>query len=502
MSPFTLVFALALAPPAAHSDTVRAGVEYQVIENFGASDCWSMQMVGGWSAPNRDRVADLLFSLDRGIGLSCWRFNVGGGINPKITNRWRTAETFETAEGKYDWSRQANERWFLQAAKTRGVPQFLAFVNSPPGRMTRNGLTFCTKGDGTTNLKDGYEGQFARYLADVLQHFKDAERVNFDYVSPVNEPQWDWDGHSQEGNRYSNQDIKRVTTALASELKSRGLKTAIALVESGSLPDMWQDSPGLTKTYGAKYGDYLNALAGDPAIAPLLDHRIGYHSYGSDRLDTQLLQRRQQLMEKMTQFPGWKLWQTEYCVMAGPEGKGGNGRDLTMKTALDVARLMHLDLTVAGVSAWQWWTSFSPEDYKDGLIYTNWKKPGDPETIYPARLLWAFGNYSRFVRPGMKRVQLAGDGHDIRGLMGSAYKDEPGKKIVAVYVNVSETVQPVSINFDLGNRAWSLKNVTPYITSARDGDELKAYPAVSKLEGFEIPPRSVVTLVAQFTAKN
>ena len=136
-----------------HHDLIRLDSEYQTIEAFSASDCWSMQKLGTWSLPNRNRVADLLFSQTGGIGLSCWRFNIGGGITDKINNPWRTAETFEIAEGKYDWTRQAPERWFLGAAKARGVPQFLAFVNSPPGRMTRTGITYGQRGTDTTNLK-------------------------------------------------------------------------------------------------------------------------------------------------------------------------------------------------------------------------------------------------------------------------------------------------------------------------------------------------------------
>lgn len=494
---------LAAAQPATpvqhHSDVIKAGVEYQSIENFGASDCWSMQKLGGWSLTNRERVADLLFSREKGAGLSCWRFNIGGGTNPQITHPWRAAENFETGEGKYDWSRQAGERWFLQAAKARGVPQFLAFVNSPPGRMTRNGLTFGSPGGPTTNLKDGYEGQFARYLADILQHFRDsAEGIDFNYVSPVNEPQWEWFGHSQEGSRYSNDDIKRVTRALAAELKQRGLTTEIALVESGTLPDMWQANERMSRLYGARYGNYIDDLAGDKSVGPLMSGRIGYHAYQSDRLDTQLVQRRQRLAEQMKKYPGWKLWQTEYCVMEGAEGKGGGGRDLTMQTAIDVARLIHADLTVANASAWQWWTAFSPEDYKDGLIYTDWKKPGDRETIYPARLLWALGNYSRFVRPGMKRVELSGQGHDLRGLLGSAYKDEAAKTIVAVYVNASSEPQRLTLNFEPGKRGWILRDVTPYVTSDREGDELRQAAAMRTVRDYELPARSVVTLVARF----
>ncbi len=59
-------------------DTVLLHEERQIIDNFAASDCWSIQRRGGWSLLNRNRVADLLFSQTDGIGLSCWRFNIGG----------------------------------------------------------------------------------------------------------------------------------------------------------------------------------------------------------------------------------------------------------------------------------------------------------------------------------------------------------------------------------------------------------------------------------------
>jgi hypothetical protein len=34
-------------------------------------------------------------------------------------------------------------------------------------------------------------------------------------------------------------------------------------------------------------------------------------------------------------------------------------------------------------------------------VYADWQKPGGPESIYPARLLWALGSDSRFVHQGM-----------------------------------------------------------------------------------------------------
>lgn len=490
------------ADDAPDHDTVLLDEEHQIIDNFAASDAWSMQKVGGWSEPNRNRIADLLFSQTDGIGLSCWRFNIGGGFNSKITNPWRTAETFEVRPREYDWTRQRNEQWFLQAAKRRGVPQFLAFVNSPPARLTRNGLTFCDPDSGTSNLKTGAEREYAIYVADILEHFyrnpKDAEQLTFDYVSPVNEPQWDWSGHSQEGNRASNDDIKRIIHALRAELERRRLPAEIAALESGSLPDMWQPNRKASARWGAEYGNYIDAFLGDPSINGLLSGRIGYHSYGSDLISGPLVNNRIQLGKKMKNYPSWRLWQSEYCILVGSEGKGGNHRDLTMKSALDVARIIHLDLTLCGVSAWQWWTAVSPVDYKDGLIYTDWRKPGDPESIYPARLLWVLGNYSRFVRPGMQRVEVRGAKHDIRGLMASAFKDERRRRVVTVYINMGNASQPVTVTFTTASGPKRPASVMPYITSDRAGDELKQYPQLRARNTIEIPGKSVVTLVSDF----
>jgi O-Glycosyl hydrolase family 30 len=486
-----------------HHDLIRLDSEYQTIENFSASDCWSMQKLGTWSLPNRNRVADLLFSQTGGIGLSCWRFNIGGGITDQINNPWRTAETFEIAEGKYDWTRQSPERWFLGAAKARGVPQFLAFVNSPPGRMTRTGITYGQRGTDTTNLKPGFEGQFARYLVDILEHFRTnpdkMERIGFDYISPVNEPNVEWNGLSQEGCRASNEDCKAVLRALDAELKKRKCPTGIAGMEVSGLPPLYSLADRMSKTYNANYGNYLDEFLGDPGTAGMLNHRFSYHDYGSDLIKGQLVENRQTLRKKFDQYPGWKPWMSEYCVMTGSEGKGGGGRDLTMSTALDVARIIHLDLTLVGVTAWQWWTAVSGVNYKDGLIFTDWKKPGDAESIITSRLLWAIGNYSRFVRPGMRRVELEGKGHDIRGLMGSAYKDEKERRVVAVYINVESGPQTVQLDFDLGGRRWRPKSIALHITSDREGDELKEYPSPVAGAPIEIPARSVVTVTAQFT---
>ena len=480
---------------------VDLSVEYQTIDNFGASDCWSMQKIGAWSQASKDRVADLLFSRTEGIGLSCWRFNIGAGINTQtISNPWRTVETFETAKGQYDWTRQANERWFLGAAKQRGVPQFLAFVNSPTARMTSNGLTNCTDGQGTTNLGATSAGEFATYMTDVLKHFRDnpdvAQRIDFDYISPFNEPQWEWNGPgcNQEGNRADNATIKDVYNKLAAELTRQGVAATVAGVESGSLPAMvGQDAQYsfMMGKYSAAYGDYIQSFCTDAQMATAMGETICYHSYWSDDVGTELIQDRQALRQKMDAVaPDWKVWQSEYCVME-------SGRDLTMATALRVARVIHYDMTLVKASAWHWWTAVSPENYKDGLIYTDYRNPGDPETIYESKTLWTLGNFSRFVRPGMVRVFLGGCGGDPNGLLGSAYKDPNSGEFVIVYVNMSSAPSQALLTVQGLAADEYLTPVTPYITSYEPGDDLRPLPPVAPGGPLTIPGNSVVT----FTGK-
>ena len=480
---------------------VDFSAEEQVIDNFGASDCWSMQRLGTWSLENRNRIADLLFSSSKGIGLSCWRFNLGAGKNPDdITNPWRTVETFEVSEGVYDWSRQGAEQWFLAAAKARGVEQFVAFANSPPARMTRNGLTRCSDGPETTNLKDGYEGQFARYLADIAAHFRDhpdpALRIPFDWISPVNEPQWDWNGRNQEGNRAANKDIKAIVLALHGELLRQGLATKILVPESGHLHGMTgrEFLRGYQRT--ALYGNYINDFCGDPQINDKIGNVLCCHSYLSDVVTRLLVRHRQKMREAMDAYPEWKYWMTEYCIMQGARNEGGGGRDTGMRTALDVARVIHCDLTLCNASAWQWWTAVSPCDYKDGLIYTDYQKAGDPETIYPAKTLWALGNFSRFIRPGARRIEMEG-ADDVRRFMGSAFKNAGGDTLTLVFINMTKA--PVKVILDLQGLPEGRKVVsfTPHVTS--EEDDLRTCPMVSADSNYTVPGCSCVTLVGELT---
>jgi hypothetical protein len=179
-----------------------------------------------------------------------------------------------------------------------------------------------------------------------------------------------------------------------------------------------------------------------------------------------------------------EFWQSEYCILGDNAGEiNGNGVDLGMKTALYVAKVIHADLTLAQATSWSWWLAVSANDYKDGLIYTfNGTNKGENKgnqfdaDLHDSKTLWALGNYARFIRPGMKRIEAK---LNQANTYISGFKDD--MTMVFVIVNTGEGFQ-ITQNF---------KNAKTYTTSE---DQNLAYSDI-KNGGLLIPKSSVVTLI-------
>ncbi len=90
-----LVFTVVCASCAQRADInyrIVTGQPLQVMEHFGASDAWSMHVLGKWPEEKQKQIADWLFSTEndangkpKGIGLSLWRFNLGAGSTGRAT---------------------------------------------------------------------------------------------------------------------------------------------------------------------------------------------------------------------------------------------------------------------------------------------------------------------------------------------------------------------------------------------------------------------------------
>ncbi len=436
---------------------------YQQIDNFAASDAWSGQFTGNWPDTKRQAIADLLFSADtlpdgspKGIALSMWRFNIGAGSaaqgdNSGIKDEWRRTESFLDAHGQYHWNRQQGQLWWLKAARQRGVKQFLGFLNSPPVVFTSNGKAFAT--DGKCNLDTAHYHAYTQFIAQVIKGVQQRAGITFNYVSPVNEPQWDWSDGGQEGNPYNNEQIAGVVKSLSKALQAAHLPAKILITESGKIDYLLADGdkPGKGNQVNAFFQPGQATFVGN---LPQLSRTIATHSYFSTSPQSAAVAVRQQVADRVKAIGNLKVWQSEYCILGDNHGEiDGSKRDTGMAAALYVARVIHTDLTVANVSAWQWWLAISPYDYKDGLIYINNKKTDGH--YYDSKILWAFGNYSRFVRPGMKRIGVTLSG--ATDCMVSAYQQPGSKETVIVVVN------PGKATYECPLKAAS---IAAYVTSA------------------------------------
>jgi hypothetical protein len=151
---------------------------------------------------------------------------------------------------------------------------------------------------------------------------------------------------------------------------------------------------------------------------------------------------------------------------------------------------VHYDLAVGNAAAWQWWLAISPYDYKDGLVYID-KNKTDGQ-FYPSKMLWALGNYSRYLRPGAVRLdaQLADPASAGQPLV-SAYKSANGKQLITVVVNDHDTPATVQLALS-GGRLGAGKT---YVTSATA--DLQPGAAVPAGQPLRVAPRSVTTLVSE-----
>jgi hypothetical protein len=101
-------------------------------------------------------------------------------------------------------------------------------------------------------------------------------------------------------------------------------------------------------------------------------------------------------------------------------------------------------------------------------------------------MLWAFGNFSRFVRPGAQRIEADLAQEVSEKLSVSAYKDVKRKQTIVVLINHSS--EALAINLD-GIKAKK----TAYQTT----ENANLQPVkVNKLSNISIPARSVVTLLS------
>jgi len=520
---------------------VDPGLTYQTMRGFGASDCWMGNHVGKyWGEAEKSLMAQWYFSQEfdeagspLGAGLSNWRFNLGAGTeeqgdgsdigqNSVLTSvYYRRAESFlidsdPSAPESYDWSKAAGQQYFLEKAKEYGCESYVFFSNSPPVYFTTNGKGH-NKGGGSTgnaNLRTDSYGDFAVYMAEVLKHFEeqDAEKgyeTDFTYwISPVNEPQWDWTGTGQEGTPWTNTQIAQLTRELDSAIAERGLSAKIMLPETADYSYITgQNSTRGYQLYQLFNPASANYVGGLPSVAQL----IGAHSYWNYSTDANLRATRLAVGNAIAEYPGMEFFQTEWSLLQqSGEGIPAWASTGYLDVALFEAKLMYGDIVYANASSWAFWTAMDMEcgsvdrynlvglapgktDYEPVISLTT--SVDSPGAVKAQKTLWALGNYSLFVRPGYRRIDMPGL-DNLLGLMGSAYLSPDGSRIVTVFVNMSASEEFKLCPVFLDGREET--QIRGFVTDETRDLALDFTRSPGKGRSFTVPPRSIYTVVYDF----
>lgn len=190
---------------------------------------------------------------------------------------------------------------------------------------------------------------------------------------------------------------------------------------------------------------------------------------------------------------GKQVWATEWNFQGDiPEGTA------SMANGLAAAQRVHDDLVTGEVSTWVWFIPWGCPAGTYGATQ-NWTDnfglfAGYPDTSIntDTKRAWCFGNFSRFIRPGYRRVACTGAP---AGVHASAYTGPYGDRVI-VAINTNGTPTAIDVN-GLGTAT----RVTPSITDATRN--LVAQSNVSVVGGafsYSLPASSVVTFASPFSA--
>jgi O-glycosyl hydrolase len=382
----------------------------QTVEGFGASGAWWPIDLANFPEAVQREVGQMLFS-SRGIELSGYRYNIGGG-GVGVTAPDRAPKQYPA---------DAAGLTFLRFASSAHVPELTGFVNSAPPRFTTNGKS-CGG-----NLKPGMEDAYAQYLAGVVRGLHDRDHLTLQFVSPMNEPDDSFPDCGQEGMRVPVSQRAAVVVALGRELAAHAPWAKVIADETTADAILADEAPKWLAAPGAPH--VLAAIA--------------HHTYD---FPTDALRK---LLPPISKRFGVPTWMTEICCYKGSGGVAssfGAQFDPTMTQGFWLADQIYADLTVAGDTAWYWWTALSPvlgcdpkadpgcptrvntKGFNDGLLYYDQNGPaGGVTKIFTTKRFFVLGQFSRYVRPGAVR-------HDVlalpAGLHAMAFADGKGWTIV------------------------------------------------------------------------
>jgi O-glycosyl hydrolase len=444
---------------------------YQQITDFGASACWWATGMGHMEQV--DQYLDVLYG-EKGLGLNVLRINVGGSVKADLSDTCthgglhRCPPSPLDEAGNFDVKRDAgNWRVAEKAAKLSAITDFTIFMNSPPTTMTKNGKTFSDRpaeeGQFVSNLREDCYEAYAKYVVDCVEGYIE-NGVPVTYVSPINEPQWQWDDRNhQEGCHYTPEEVVRMCRLVIRELNARAASNPKLAGVKLSMPEtaQWYQRPYVHDMY--------RLMCQDPEIAPHVDH-FAAHSYGTSK---------QQKIDTRAYFDSLgidiPLHQTEWAPLHCDFVDN-------MDFALEMGHVMCEDFAILHTRHWTWWLGVSGFGWPDGIICVNKETGGD--LALPKRYFTML-HHTRFIK-GLYNVRM--DMEDLpEKVTGAAYASKDKSELVLILVNSETTPQKVTFE-GIPAKAARVFETSQLLDCLYLGDQ-------DVSEGYILPPRSITNLV-------
>jgi O-glycosyl hydrolase len=452
---------VALAGPASAADTatINGATTYQTMAGFGASEGFGeAATVMNASSSVQQQALSLLYSPVSGAGLTMLRNEISADSGATIEP---TAPSSPTATPSYASLASINsdqgQLWFAQQIKADyGVTNVFADAwSAPPFMKTNdsadNGGTLCGVPSATCSSGD-WRQAYSNYL---VQYAKDYSAAGdpLSYIGPENEANL---APSYDGMTLTPAQTANLIDVLGPAVASSGLSTKVECCAT----EGWD--------YAQQYAAAIEADPTASSYTPL------FTSHGYTQAPASALS-------------GWTkpVWETEWSTFETWDPAWDDGTDAS---GLTWAQHIYTGLTASNLSAFlYWWGSTTPSENGDneGLIEIN------GSTVASSGRLWAFANYSRYVRPGAVRIAATSSNSAVDL---TAFKNTDGS-VAIVALNTASSADPITYSLS-GTGTANGATVTPYLTNA--SNDAAAQPATAISGGAfsaTIPARSLVTYV-------
>ncbi len=409
----------------------------QTIDGFGASSAWYSRQVGKFDPKVRQAAIKFAFDQETGIGLSILRIR----LDPR---------PYSEQTREYDWDHEKVEG---SMAFYRGVMTYkpLVFASpwSPPEWMKTSGRT---QKDGF--LKQEHFDSYAEYLSKWVQSLEKQAGMKVDVLSVQNEPgKKSWECCEWKADDF----VRFVGKHLADRLEADGVDVKVLAAEWTGWSDHW-----------------MRALLKDPDARKRFDI-AGAHLYHGG-------------FKNIRPFPelkkaGIPLWMTEHYY----EGK----TESPIHCGLINAKHVHEIFTIADGNAYVFWWLYGPK--KKGRQQSLIRIDSDASEFEPKKQAYAFGNFSRFVRPGFVRLHMSKP-QPIDQVYVTAFRHPKDGRFAIIINNMSKAAQQLTLDL----AGFPQAQLVPYRTSA-DEDLAKLKPVRTK-EGtctLDLPPMSITSFVTE-----